>query len=882
MSCSSGLNFGKILILILLFPAITFSAGNGLIKDIRINGAFPLFEREILKVMSIFIGTPLVEEELLKQGTAVRALFLKEGFIDPIINLSADIDPQDDNYIITVNIEKGAYYRLEDLRLEGNQAFFDKTLKLRLKTWQKTFMVGQARRFIESEVKQDVKDLTEYYRQNDYADVRISYTLEKDAESKKISVIITIQEGRRYKIKFEGNKQFWDMTLKKDLLLFEQGNEADFSLKDSLRKIQERYFKAGYLQARAKFEDTDAEDKKIRKIRIRIDEGQRSVVESMKISGNSAFDEKKLRKQLLTSPPGMLHDGEYVPDVLEEDLNAITALYLTQGYMEPHIDKSLEWNAPCRPHPLPPSETERGDPSPPRSGEERNSPPLPCREGGRGVRSVSVRLDIDEGVQTTVSSVNISGLKSVDMVRAFQVIQLKVGQPFRQYMVQSDENSLSSLISEIGYPHVKVVGNVTFSEDKSRADVDYLVEEGSYTAMGSVRYVGNFQTQDRILDNELEMKPQDPFSLTKMLKTQQNLRNMEVFDSAQFKTKGLKEKAEQVDLLVEVEEKKPYYSQIGAGYDTDRNFYLKLKAGNRNLLGLNKQAWIEGEMSEIGYKGDLGVAEPRLFGSRISSVLTLFSEVREEFNQDFGISSHGASLGFSRKLPEHLQLGLNFRFERRHQFLQDPDAIPENPDDYTIRNLIAATPSISYDSRDSFIRPKKGILSSVSADISKGIENSLDDFIKYRFDTRAYISPFERLTFALRTQIGFLDPYNSDNKVPTDQLFYLGGTSNIRGFDENMLRFDVNSKTLGGRSSVLGSLEARLDLGKNFELTLFYDIGRVDKIDYDIESAFRSTAGFGLRYITPIGPIGFLYGIKLDPLEGESKGRFHFSMGYTF
>jgi len=846
VNCSSGLNFGKILILFFLFSAISFAAENGLIKDIRINGAFPLFEREILKVMSIFIGTPIVEEELLKQGAAVRMLFLKEGFIDPKINLSADPD-SDGNYTVTVNIEKGAYYRLEDVRLEGNQAFFDKTLKLRLKTWQKTFMFGQSRRFIESEVKQDIKDLLEYYRAHDYADAKVSYTLEKDAESKKISVIISIQEGRQYKIKFEGNKQFWDLTLKKDLVLSERGNDADMGLKDSLRKIQERYFKAGYLQAQAKFEDTDPENNKIRKLRIHIDEGLRSVVESVKISGNSVFAEKKLRKQLLSSPPGMLHDGEYVPDVLEEDLNAITSLYLTQGYMDAHTDKSLDWKA-----------------------DKKNQ------------KQVSIRLSIDEGVQTTVSSVNISGLKSVDIMRAFQVIQLKTGQPFRQYMLQSDENSLSSLISEKGYPHVKVVGSVTFSEDKSSADVDYLVEEGTYTAMGSVRYVGNFQTKEHILNNEVEMKPQDPFSLTKMLKTQQNLRNMEVFDSAQFKTKGLKEKAEQVDLVVEVEEKKPYYTQIGTGYDTDRNFYLKLKAGNRNLFGLNKQAWIEGEMSEIGYKGDSGLAEPRLFGSRISSVLTIFSEVREEFNQDFGISSHGASLGFSRKLPEHLQLGLNFRFERRHQFLQDSEAVPEHPEDYTIRNLIAATPSISYDSRDSFIRPRKGILSSVSADISKGIENSLDDFIKYRFDTRAYISPFERLTFALRTQIGFLDPYNSDNKVPTDQLFYLGGTSNIRGYDENLLRFDLNSKPLGGRSSVLGSLEARLDLGKNFELTLFYDVGRVDKIDYDIESAFRSTAGFGLRYITPIGPIGFLYGIKLDPLEGESHGRFHFSMGYTF
>ena len=45
---------------------------------------------------------------------------------------------------------------------------------------------------------------------------------------------------------------------------------------------------------------------------------------------------------------------------------------------------------------------------------------------------------------------------------------------------------------------------------------------------------------------------------------------------------------------------------------------------------------------------------------------------------------------------------------------------------------------------------------------------------------------------------------------------------------------------------------------------------------------FRSSVGLGLRYITPIGPMGLLYGHKLDREEGESAGRFHLSIGYSF
>ncbi|NJL58608.1 MAG: BamA/TamA family outer membrane protein [Desulfobacteraceae bacterium] len=443
---------------------------------------------------------------------------------------------------------------------------------------------------------------------------------------------------------------------------------------------------------------------------------------------------------MLTRRPWFLYDGAYVPELLEEDTDAIASLYLTHGYMDTYPHPSVEWE-----------------------------------EGPKNQKQAVIKLDIDEGIKTIVYSVNISGLSVLSLEEAYKAIQLKQGDPFRQYMVQSDVNALSSLISEKGYPHVEVKRVMSCSAMiKSCAEVNYIVNEGHYTEMGTVIYSGNFKTEERILNNELEMKPDEPFSLSKMMKTQQNFRNMDIFDSVQFKTQGLKEKENQVNLVVEVEEKKPFYVQTGIGYDTERNFYLQAKAGNRNFRGLNRNIWAEGEVSQIGHRADIGVTEPRLFGSRISSALTVFSERKEEFNQEFGISTHGASLGFNRKLSKYLNVGLSFRGEQRYQYLLDDDTVPENPEEYETRTLAAATPSISYDSRDSFFRPKKGIISSLSADISKGIDNTLDDFIKYRMDTRAFITPasFDRLTFAFRTQIGYIDPYNSDKQVPTDQLFF--------------------------------------------------------------------------------------------------------------
>ena len=51
-------------------------------------------------------------------------------------------------------------------------------------------------------------------------------------------------------------------------------------------------------------------------------------------------------------------------------------------------------------------------------------------------------------------------------------------------MIRSDENTLSSLISEKGYPHVKVMGTAVFSKDNTEAEVTYDVDKGPFVKMG--------------------------------------------------------------------------------------------------------------------------------------------------------------------------------------------------------------------------------------------------------------------------------------------------------------------------------------------------------------------------------------------------------------
>jgi outer membrane protein insertion porin family len=499
-------------------------------------------------------------------------------------------------------------------------------------------------------------------------------------------------------------------------------------------------------------------------------------------------------------------------------------------------------------------------------------------------KKVSVIIQIDEGVQTRVGDVTFSGQFPLSEKDLRTVLQLKPGQPYQPYLVENEQNLISARISAMGYPHVQTNGAVTRSEDKTRADIDYHIETGPLVHVGKIFYAGNFRTRKRILDRELGFGEGDVFSLDRVLAAQRNLRDLNLFESVQVHTIGLKERAPLVHMLFETPEKKPYYFELAGGYTTDKGFYGRSKWGDNNFNGTNKDVWLAGELAETGYRWDAGIGDPHLLGSRIRADFGVFGEHREEFNQNFGTDSTGSTLNFKRKWGRQITTSLGFQYEHRTQFLRNGSEDDlDDPDAYKERIFLVTTPFISYDTRDSFIRPTRGIFSNLSVDISSGLKGSLDNFLRYSFDLRGYTTPFSDLTLAAVGRVGYITPMGADDALPEDQLFFLGGTTDVRGYDENLFRYNENGDPVGGRLALSTSLEARYDLGANFELALFLDGGSLQVAPSEEgEGDWRWSTGLGLRYLTPIGPIGLLYGHKLEPFTGEDPGQLHFSIGYTF
>ncbi|MBF0451380.1 MAG: outer membrane protein assembly factor BamA [Candidatus Magnetomorum sp.] len=819
------------------------------IKDIHVSGAFPLFERDVLNVMTVNSGHIWYSGQAEKQEARIRNLFQREGFLHPKVTVSAQKNPKDGYFIVSVSIQPGQCDRLNDFDITGNQFSSGLRLKGKTSSYKVSFLPGNAGCFKEKTFQQDVQYLLGWYRENGFSDVDIRSELHRKENS--VDVRLIIDEGAQYKIHFHGNRFFSSRSLRKDLTFFSKGNRNSSAIRRSIRAITKQYRQAGFQNANVRVSDwmTIHQNQYIQNIWFIIDEGQRSIIDKIQLSGNNHLSTKKIKKQMETRFPGKMFTVPYEPEILNEDIPAIQSLYHHHGFLSVNVRQTIRWN----------EDKTRGH----------------------------IYIDIHEGSQTMVRSISFSG--DLDVMGPHQKSQWQtmINQPLNTDDIEFDRQMIEAHVSDLGFPYVQVKKKIHVSKDAKQADITFHIHKRKKVRIGHLFFHGNFKTRRSVLKEALAAKTGDDFSLSKTLKAQQNLRDMKIFNTVKLTPLGLKEKKETIHLFVEVYEKKPLFLELGAGYKTEKGGFGTVKWGDRNLLGKNKSAWLRFEHSEVGYHGEFNIHDPNLFGEKIDTNFGYYIERLKEFNKSYGTQVYGWSLNLNRKWSKSIRMDMNFRYERRRQFLRgllpEDEASALTDDELKPRSILVASPSVLYDTRNSFIFPKKGIYASYTMDISKGIANSLDDFIKYHLELRTYLAVNKWLTIACTGKYQTIHEYGSYGKIPDDQLFYLGGSSDIRGYKENMFLFDDTLAPTGGKTSLIGSMEARFELGFHFEGLAFFDIGSLHDITEPIRmKRTRSSTGFGIRYHTPIGPLGLMYGIKNSTLENEDRGRLHFAVGYTF
>ncbi|MRR13979.1 hypothetical protein EG833_00800, partial [archaeon] len=270
------------------------------IRDIEISGEYPLFERDILNVMTVHAGSFLRVDTCSDQAEQIRQYLVSEGFPDARVNVEAELEGEEGTTALLVDIHKGGISRLSSLEITGRESFSELRIKSRMKTWEASFLPWDSGRFIEKVFDRDIRNLSSFYISKGYPESSITSSLNRIPGTHDVQAGVVVEEGPCTRVGFRGNTAFYDFTLKNQVTIFREGNRNRSGERKSVRNIRELYQKSGYPDVKVKVEESPGapEGKPERNITFVIDEGPRTVISAVAFRGSTVFRDEELLEHM--------------------------------------------------------------------------------------------------------------------------------------------------------------------------------------------------------------------------------------------------------------------------------------------------------------------------------------------------------------------------------------------------------------------------------------------------------------------------------------------------------------------------------------------------------------------------------------------------------
>ena len=802
-----------------------------IIKDVEIHGNYPILEKKIQRAIFLAPGDIFEEEKIAEQITRLIEFYEKEGYQNTVVFIEQAKDEANRMVTLKIKIHKGRGFRIGEITIEGNTVFKDQRLKNKISRFF-DFKINR--------VKNDLKDIEQLYRDNGFlrARARLKGT-SFNVEKRTVDLTIEIREGKKIDLVFEGNQSQYTKRLKKIVSIADTGDTDEYELENSRRQLIAHYRSIGYEEVKV-----EVEKKELSKVHIqvtfKIDEGPRRIVKSIDFDGNEAFSDKTLRKQMLTQEEGIGTRSAFREEIFDQDLQTIKTFYEQNGFLEARVE---EWR--------------------------RNL--IETKD------KYKIDIDLVEGEPTIVEEVLFDGLTLFPPEEIRKFLLVKENTNYSKTRLEEDVKAVLLYFSFHGHPYATVKTELE-PRGKNRVAIRYRIEEGPLVKVGEILLVGNVRTRRSTILNALKFKEGDVFNPQRILESQTSLRKLNTFESITIETLGLKGKEEVVHVVVRVGERKHKILDLGLTYDTDTSFQAKLTLSRLNILGLGKEVDLKVTGGIQFNRVELAYLDPRFFGSNWQFLTNAFGQFeRRPFFQDVQVGGAAALL---RDLTKRISLLARYEFTRT-DFIESKTNFaaldPDNPGGTSDNTLGKFSFTTTYDGRDNFGDPRKGIFGAGIFSYGTAFQSDFSNFFKMGLRFGHWYSPFHRLTIANALRIDGIQTVSGGDTVPTQELIFYGGDDTIRGFKEDAV------KPSGGKLGLLYNFELQMRLIKGFEAVGFFDTATLtDAFDEISLNSLRHSAGFGIRYITPVGPIRLDYGIILDREPGENFGRLHFTFGYFF
>ncbi len=713
--------------------------------------------------------------------------------------------------------------------------------------------VGQ--RFTEELATEAVRRL---YATGLFSDVRI--------DTAKTVVVVSVQERPTIaSISFTGMREFEPNTITDSLrqVGFGEGRVFDQSMLEQAEfELKQQYLGKGKYGVDITSTVTPLPRNRVG-INFDIFEGSVARIKEIRILGNSAFTESQLLGLLSLTTTGYLtwytDSDKYSREKLERDLEAMRSFYLDRGFLE-----------------------------------YRAEPPQVTISPDR--KEIFITITINEGLPYTVSSVKLAGnLLGLD-AEIGQFVQLKAGEIFSGAKTNATSKSITDYLGGLGYAFANVNPNPQLDREKQTADVTFFVDPSRRVYVRRIQISGNHRTRDEVVRREVRQQEAAWYDSGKIKISKDRLDRLGYFTDTKVSSEPVPNSPDQVDINFDMKEKPTGMINLGVGYGQVDGVILSAGLTEDNVFGSGTNLTLQLNTSYYNRTAVLAHTDPYFTNDGVSRTTSLYYRTITPYSNNPGnyqVQTMGLGLNFGVPISEFDRLFLGANFERNTISLYDnsPLAYFQYVADYgATTNTVILNTGWSKDTRDSAIAPTKGGFSRLKADV--GTANLQYYLLSAQ---QQYYLPITRdYTLALNGMIDYGKSYGP-NPYPIIKDVYAGGIGTVRGYSTNSLGpvDPVTGTYLGGSKRVVGNVQFYLPFpgtqqDRSLRWYLFADGGQVYGNDgYGNDQAInlsqlRYSAGIGLSWTSPMGPLQLSYAKPLNAQSSDNTQVFQFQIGTGF
>ena len=676
----------------------------------------------------------------------------------------------------------------------------------------------------------------------------------------RVAIVVVEERPVIQTVSFVGLKEFDKETLVKSLkdAGIGEGLPFDRALIDRAeQEVKRQYLTRSLYGAEVVTTITPVERNRVN-VSFAMTEGDAAKIREIRILGSKVFSESTLTGLMDLTTGGWLtwytKNDRYSRAKLNGDLDTIRAYYQNRGYLEFSIESAQVTISPDK-------------------------------------QDVSIAITVKEGQLFTVTGVKLAGDYLGKEEDFKQLVQIRPGEPYRATAVTETAKAFSDRFGIYGYAFARVDARPEIDRATGQVALVLVAEPQRRVYVRRIDVSGNTKTRDEVIRREFRQLESSWYDGQRIKLSKERVDRLGYFKDVNVETNEVATAPDQVDLAVAVTEKPTGNLSLGVSYSSADRFAVTGAIKQDNVFGSGNYLGLEINTSRVARSLVFSSVDPYFTVDGISRGIDLYYRTSRPFNSlgnQYQIASPGASVRFGVPFSEYDTVFFGLGIEQT--VIGTASGLPNQYFEYRFRygersTALPLTLGWSRDSRDSVLTPTAGRYQRVN------IEWSAAGDVRYtrtNLQLQQYVALPYKLSLGLNAELG-LGHGIGNRPYPVFKNFYGGGLGSVRVFEQNSLGIiDPTGAYIGGAKKLNLNGELYFPVpgtgnDKSLRIFAFVDAGNVwregEPLTWD---SLRSSAGLGLSWISPVGPLKLSYGSPVRKQSTDRIQRFQFQIGTAF